>query len=113
MTGDGCCKQDYFFNEFNESEDSCESCNELMPFSEALECHEPGIMLANLPLAKGYWRSSNESTIIRQCLFEDACKGGSEIGGSNDYCADGYQGPCKSSHCISTFEDGSTCRRKW
>lgn len=76
--------------------DECVRCGDVTSLSEALQCEEKGILLSTLPLAEGFWRSSDNTTIIRECLYQSACKGGSEISESNDYCAKGYQGPCES-----------------
>lgn len=73
----------------------CLRCADLDLGDEGLECDTPGVLLTTLPLASGYWRASNETTTIRECLNEDACEGGSVIQRSDDYCAVGYQGPCE------------------
>lgn len=51
-----------------------------------------GTTVSNLYLEKGYYRVSAESRSIPECYNEDACVGGDTVG---QYCAPGYQGPCK------------------
>lgn len=51
-----------------------------------------GTTLATLNLAKGYYRTSNESHIVLMCYQKDACTGGID---ADNYCAAGYRGPCK------------------
>lgn len=45
----------------------------------------------DLELREGYWRSSNTSLDIFECINQDACVGGS----GPDYCAKGYTGTCE------------------
>lgn len=75
----------------------CEQCATIEG-GEGVDCTSAGATLASLPIRQGYWRSDNESLVIRECLHYDACKGTTEITSSNDYCADGYNGPCKCTH---------------
>ena len=63
---------------------------------EGLDCSEPGVLLGTLPVVSGYWRSTNSTTRIRECLYEEACQGGASVAGSDDYCTVGYEGPCES-----------------
>lgn len=51
-----------------------------------------GTSLATISLEKGYYRTSAESQIVLECYQEDACVGGDA---ADDYCASGYEGPCK------------------
>ena len=46
--------------------------------------------LQSLELEEGFWRSSPISKDIRECYEEEAC-----VGGTYDYCAEGYTGPCE------------------
>ncbi|CAN0266353.1 unnamed protein product, partial [Laminaria digitata] len=46
--------------------------------------------LETLNLEPGYWRSSNSSRDIRECYEAAAC-----VGGTQDFCASGYEGPCE------------------
>lgn len=48
--------------------------------------------METLEILPGYYRSSATSLDVRECLYADACVGGSEAG---EYCATGYGGPCK------------------
>lgn len=51
-----------------------------------------GTTLSTLDLEQGFYRVSAESHVVIECLNEDACSGGSTAG---EYCARGYEGPCK------------------
>ncbi len=76
-------------------ENECEQCASLGGV-EGLNCSAPGATLAALPLRRGYWRSSRESKVVHACLHADACAGGADlVESSDDYCADGYSGPCE------------------
>ncbi|CAN0446746.1 unnamed protein product, partial [Scytosiphon promiscuus] len=44
-------------------------------------------------IKEGYFRISVESAEVLECYREDACNGGID---PSDYCAIGYEGPCKS-----------------
>lgn len=90
-------------NEADGEEERCLMCAELDLGTEGLDCNDPGVLLGTLPLARGYWRSSNATTTIRQCLYDEACEGGSVIQESNDYCAVGYEGPCERSFAFFSF----------
>ncbi|CAN0122247.1 unnamed protein product, partial [Laminaria digitata] len=57
-----------------------------------------GATKALLPIQQGYWRSSRESVLVLECLHSDACVGATEVSSSDDYCADGYTGPCESTY---------------
>lgn len=69
-------------------------CSDIDLGDEALDCDLPGVQLETLPVAAGYWRASNSTTVIRECLNDEACTGGSVIQQAEDYCADGYEGAC-------------------
>lgn len=63
---------------------------------EALEHTESsggGVMLDTLQVNQGFWRATPMSWEILECYNQDACLGG--ITDSADYCATGYEGPCK------------------
>ena len=79
------------------NEFSCEQCGNIKG-EKGVNCESPGATLAKLPIMPGYWRSSNASVIVHQCLHSDACSGGRQITKADDYCADGYNGPCESTH---------------
>ncbi|GMH49413.1 hypothetical protein TL16_g00510 [Triparma laevis f. inornata] len=49
-----------------------------------------GMSLHDMALETGFWRTSGNSTVIRECLVEEACKGGSN---STDQCRDHHWGP--------------------
>lgn len=93
---------------YDGKQSTCIECDEL-DLSEGVECTEKGVLLTTLPLLEGYWRANNASTIIRECLHGSACQGASVIQSSDDYCASGYEGPCKSTGlmcCVFLLEPG-------
>lgn len=51
-----------------------------------------GTTLADITLAQGYFRASNQSQVVRKCYQANACRGGDKI---ENYCASGYMGPCE------------------
>lgn len=53
--------------------------------------------LERLRIDEGYWRAANDSTEVLACYNKDACDGG--VTDRQDYCANGYQGPCESGDC--------------
>ena len=61
-----------------------------------VDCELPGATLASLPIREGYWRPNRESLDVRACLHEEACVGAAEVSSSDDYCSEGYRGPCES-----------------
>lgn len=67
-----------------------------MSVPKGLDCSEPGVLLETLPVRSGYWRPTNTTIRIRECLYEKACEGGAVVAGSDDYCTVGYKGPCES-----------------
>jgi predicted outer membrane repeat protein len=83
--GSGCCRA----GEYSDGA-LCVRCS-----TESLQCTSTGVVAATLPLAAGYWRADLQSLAVRQCWREEACKGGVAVHSSDDYCADGYKGPCK------------------
>ena len=74
---------------------SCEQCASIEG-EEGVDFGNPGVTLALLPIREGYWRSNNDSIIVRECLHSGACVGATEVSSSDDYCGDGYKGPCES-----------------
>lgn len=76
-------------------ENKCEQCASISG-AEGLDCSAPGATLTALPVRRGYWRSSRESKVVHACLHSDACAGGAALAASSDdYCAEGYSGPCE------------------
>ncbi|CAN0566941.1 unnamed protein product, partial [Laminaria digitata] len=63
-----------------------------------------GATKALLPIQRGYWRSSRESLVVHECLQSEACLGATEVSSSDDYCADGYRGPCESVYIETTAQ---------
>ena len=76
----------------------CEQCAAI-DGEEGVNCDSPGATKALLPVQQGYWRSSRESLVVHECLQSEACVGATEVSDSDDYCADGYRGPCESA-CV-------------
>lgn len=71
-----------------------------MELMEGVEASSIGTTVATLDLKEGYYRTSAGSLAVLECYLEDACVGGIDV---EDYCADGYKGPCEyvSSRCIA------------
>lgn len=74
---------------------SCEACDTIEG-EKGVDCKSAGPTLASLPIRPGYWRSSQESSVVFECLHPEACKGATKVSGSDDYCEAGYFGPCES-----------------
>ena len=79
----------------NNNEVLCKQCVNIGN-EEMVNCSSPGAMLASLPIQPGYWRSSNTSEDVHECLHSEACVGANGISDANDYCDEGYTGPCES-----------------
>ena len=62
---------------------------------EGVDCELPGATLSSLPVREGYWRSGPDSLTIHPCLYSEACGGGTLVTRSDDYCREGYCGPCE------------------
>lgn len=75
----------------------CEQCATIAG-GKGVYCDSPGATLASLPIQPGYWRSTLTSRVIHECLISEACKGNTKVSGSDDYCEDGYRGPCESTY---------------
>ena len=80
--------------EDNASGFTCEQCATING-QEGLDCKQPGATKALLPVQEGFWRSSQESLVVYECLNLKACAGGTGVSSSDEYCADGYKGPCE------------------
>jgi hypothetical protein len=83
--GSGCCRAGEYSNGA-----ACVRCS-----TESLQCTRTGVVAATLPLAAGYWRADLQSLAVRRCYRQEACKGGVAVHSSDDYCAEGYRGPCE------------------
>ncbi|CAN0547989.1 unnamed protein product, partial [Laminaria digitata] len=70
----------------------CEQCASVEG-EEGVDCDSAGATLTALPIREGYWRTNDESKVVHECLHSDACKGATTISSSEDYCADGHNGP--------------------
>ena len=73
---------------------TCEQCATITG-QEGVDCEGPGATKSLLPVRPGFWRLSEESLVVHECLYSDACKGATKVSGSDDYCEDGYKGPCE------------------
>lgn len=62
------------------------------PIPEGVRPSSTATTLQSLDIQEGYYRISTESTIVLECYQKDACVGGVNF---SDYCAIGYEGPCK------------------
>ena len=75
----------------------CKQCSTIRGY-EGVNCTSPGATRTSLPIQQGFWRSGPESTKVYECLHFDACVGATKVSDSDDYCADGYKGPCESTY---------------
>ena len=73
----------------------CPQCATVEEGAEGLDCEQPGATLASMPVRPGYWRSDTSSLVFHRCLHAGACVGATKVSTSDDYCADGYEGPCE------------------
>ena len=73
----------------------CEQCASTITGAQGVDCELPGATLASLPVREGYWRSSRESQVVHQCIHPEACVGATQVASAQDYCDDGYKGPCE------------------
>lgn len=83
---------------------SCEQCATIAG-EEGVDCDSPGATLASLPVRPGYWRSNISSRVVHKCFNPAACIGKTRVSGSDDYCEDGYEGPCE--YTIKRKEHGT------
>lgn len=66
---------------------------------EGTLCRDAGVIIEELPLKKGYWRSDFNSSNVVQCYIEEACsqspstKTVESTNPIDDQCADGHTGP--------------------
>ena len=65
------------------------TCTELPKGTVSLSS---GTTVVSLTLQKGYFRTSNETSVIFECYRSEACEGGDDPG---KYCANGYEGACE------------------
>lgn len=73
---------------FNDS--TAPICEEALKHTES---SGGGVMLDTLHVNRGFWRATPMSRDILECYKQDACLGG--LTDSSDFCATGYEGPCK------------------
>lgn len=74
---------------------TCEQCGTVPLGAEGLDCQLPGATLASMPVRPGFWRSGRDSLEFHSCLHYEACPGATQVSSSDDYCAEGYEGPCE------------------
>lgn len=72
----------------------CLPCDDIVG-KEGVDCSSPGATLASLPIQEGFWRSDTDSLVILDCVYPEACAGATKVSSSDEYCAEGYQGPCE------------------
>ena len=72
----------------------CKACATIDE-ADGVNCDLPGATLASLPIREGYWRPNQDSLNVRACLHDEACVGATAIASSDDYCEEGYRGPCE------------------
>jgi hypothetical protein len=63
--------------------------------SDRFNCEALGTTTATLPLKPGYWRVDLQTQSVLECWESSACSGGNAISSVQEYCADGYTGPCE------------------
>jgi hypothetical protein len=68
----------------------CVACD-----SNQFDCTAVGVSTVSIALQQGLWRPTLQSVIVYQCWNADACTGGRGVQSVQDYCATGYEGPCK------------------
>lgn len=69
-----------------------------------VEASSEGMTLASFNLEEGYYRISADSHSVLECDKEEACVGGDTVG---QYCAPGYQGPCKCARICRSYASGA------
>ena len=77
-------------NDLQEDEPACED------LPRGVKALSSGTTVSSFNLERGFFRISAESQSVLECYNEDACLGGGTVG---EYCAPGYQGPCK---CVAS-----------
>lgn len=70
-------------------ENEIPSCKDLPTGAKAVAS---GTTVEGIVLETGYFRTSNDSHAVLECHRRRACVGGDD---ANNYCAIGYEGPCK------------------
>ena len=91
-----CQAYEYADSTYGDCGDSfvCKACVTI-DAADGVSCDVPGATLASLPIREGYWRPSKESLGVRACLLKEACVGATAVSSSDDYCDEGYRGPCE------------------
>ena len=91
--------------------------------SKGAVCDEPGVTIEGLPIGPMYWRGSNRSAVLEDCIFDAACVGNLKNGTKNtstteyntteSFCEVGYEGPlcavCSSSYSAQGSGTTKTC----
>ncbi|GMH48997.1 hypothetical protein TrVE_jg8778 [Triparma verrucosa] len=93
----------------------CEAC----PEGTACQEKDAGVTIEDLPLKKGFWRSSFKSANVVKCYIEEACpqspssKSVNSTNPIDDQCADGHTGPvcnvCMPNYAKSVMGKCETC----
>ena len=82
--GDCVCKANLFMAVSTDGNRTCSPC------PRGADCAAIGVTLEALPLLPNFWRSTQQSELLRGCYINGACLGGRNI---SEYCAPGYSGP--------------------
>ena len=82
---------------YRDERNQFKSCAELTrDFSDALqnECTQVGVSVRSLPLGRGYWRASLETSSFHPCPNPLWCKGSANglVSSVDDYCVDNHTG---------------------
>eukprot|EP00953_Heterococcus_sp_UTEX-ZZ885_P015700 8841-Heterococcus_DN1.PRE.1 len=62
--------------------------------SDKFNCEALDTATASPSLKPGYWRVNLQTQSVLECWESSACSGGNAISSVQEYCADGYTGPC-------------------
>jgi predicted outer membrane repeat protein len=80
-----CCLAKYYSDG-----DHCQLCTAELTCDNII-----GANTSTVKIPKKLWRASTLSTKTYNCWNADACVGGADVRSTDDYCAEGYKGPCK------------------
>jgi predicted outer membrane repeat protein len=69
--------------------------------SDKFNCEALDTTTASPSLKPGYWRVNLQTQSGLECWESSACSGGNAISSVQEYCADGYTGPCEY-FCLTT-----------
>jgi predicted outer membrane repeat protein len=75
--------------EYISADKQCTHC------TNSFDCKAVGTSLTTLSMPYGFWRESLTQLTVRECWNKQACIGGAAFNSTNDYCVEGYKGPCE------------------